>query len=241
MSLVFVGNFYVKNSMAFSKKYGLKFFDRNRKFHSRFIVQKSRRNLSLRNLHSFCLKEPFRFERLENAMEKETLTWDLTFTKRKETNVPSIPLMMTLAPFSTINETRSDVIIWKSVIHSFKQKHILYNVQNSSPKERPPAWTQAAYRPPRIKSTIYGWGVPLVWDWGTPPEGTWSQLLGYPREEIWDQSRGYPPRKDMGPVEVLWDRDGVKNPPPPFPGVDRHLRKQYVPVVLRTGAVIIKW
>ena len=46
----------------------------------------------------------FRSERLENAMEKETLTSDLTFTKRKETNVPSIPLMMTLAPFSTIKK-----------------------------------------------------------------------------------------------------------------------------------------
>ena len=30
------------------------------------------------------------------------------------------------------------------------------------------------------------------WDWGTPPPGT-----------------TVPPRKDMGPVEVLWDGDGI--------------------------------
>ena len=48
-------------------------------------------------------------------------------------------------------------------------------------------------------------GYPLSWpDWGVPIPG-W----GYPREGTLDQSLGYPPGKDMGPVEVSWDGDGV--------------------------------
>ena len=41
-----------------------------------------------------------------------------------------------------------------------------------------------------------------------PPEGTWDQSLGYP-----------PHGKDMEPLKVIWDGDGV----PPPPGVNRHL------------------
>ena len=64
-------------------------------------------------------------------------------------------------------------------------------------------------------------GVPLILTWlvgtpslagGTPGKGpgTSGSIMGW----RW----GTPPRKDMGPVEVLWDGDGV-NPSPP--GVDR--------------------
>ena len=34
-----------------------------------------------------------------------------------------------------------------------------------------------------------------------------------PVEVLWDGD-GVPPRKDMGPVQVLWDGDGVPPPPP---------------------------
>ena len=37
-----------------------------------------------------------------------------------------------------------------------------------------------------------------------------------PVEVLWDRDGG-PPREDMGPVEVLWDGDGVNTPPPPPP------------------------
>ena len=70
-----------------------------------------------------------------------------------------------------------------------------------------------------------GTGVPLPLgrDLGPvteePPERTWNQWkyygmeMGTPRKDmgpvevLWDGD-GYPPRKDMGPVEVLWDGVG---------------------------------
>ena len=51
---------------------------------------------------------------------------------------------------------------------------------------------------------------------------------------------GYPPERDLAPVEVLWDGDGV-NPPPPFV---RHLWKQYLPHPSDAGSYDItffKW
>ena len=85
--------------------------------------------------------------------------------------------------------------------------------------------------------------VPPTWDWGTT-----CLRLGYPHlglgtvprkgpgtshwvplERVWDQWRyygmemGYPPRKDMGPVEVLWDGDA------PPPGVNRQTPVKTVP------------
>ena len=44
-------------------------------------------------------------------------------------------------------------------------------------------------------------GSIMGWRWGTP-ERIWDQWKYYGME------MGYP-RKDMGPVEVLWDGDGV--------------------------------
>ena len=47
--------------------------------------------------------------------------------------------------------------------------------------------------------------------------------ITHPLEGIWDQWKyngmemGYLPAKDMGPVEVLWDGDGV----PPLPGGEK--------------------
>ena len=79
---------------------------------------------------------------------------------------------------------------------------------------------------------IPGWGYPilgtpvLTWAEGTPPWVTPIQEWNTSQEGNWDQSLGYPlPQKgpgtshwgthlgkDMGPVKVLWDGDGV--PPP---------------------------
>ena len=90
---------------------------------------------------------------------------------------------------------------------------------------------------------ILGWGgVPHPWPAGTPGSGT---ILGYPPrkgpgtshwgtppprkdmgpvEVLWD---GYdvPPGKDMGPVEALWDGYGVTPPPP----MDRQTPVKTVP------------
>ena len=45
-------------------------------------------------------------------------------------------------------------------------------------------------------------GSIMGWRWGTPRKDL------RPVEVLWDGD-GVPPGKDMGPVEVLWDRDGV--------------------------------
>ena len=75
-------------------------------------------------------------------------------------------------------------------------------------------------------------GVPLSqdtpWNWGTshlrlgyPLEGTWDQSLWHNLKGTWDHSLDTPQKgaetshwvgyywKDMKPVEVLWDGDGV--------------------------------
>ena len=196
-------------------------------------------------------------------------------------------------------------------------------------QERPPVWTQEAYRPPRSKYSlccpILGGGVPhswlgrypipgkgvshlwpgwypnlgypfpiLIWLGGTPYsgtpcpdlvgrggtpswEGTWDQSLGYPPERTWDQWKyyrmemGYPPertwdqwkyyRMEMGyPPERTWDQwkyygmemgyplartwdqwkyHGMEMGYTPTMWTDSHLWKQYLPIVLRTRAVIM--
>ena len=103
-----------------------------------------------------------------------------------------------------------------------------------SEQDSPPAWTQEAYCPPRSKCTLcstgqdggyptltwLGGGYPILGLEYPSPEGTRDQSLGYPPgkdmgpvQVLWDVD-GVPPGKDMGPVQVLWDGDGV-NPPPP--------------------------
>ena len=74
----------------------------------------------------------------------------------------------------------------------------------------PPVWTWLGYPP------VWTWpGYPSSGSgWGTPQEGAWNQSLRYPPERTWDQLKYYEmemgtPRKDMGPVEVLWDGEGV--------------------------------
>ena len=49
-----------------------------------------------------------------------------------------------------------------------------------------------------------GLGYNPSWDWCTPT-WDWSIQLGRDLGPV----TGTPPRKDMGPVEVLWDEDGM--------------------------------
>ena len=94
-------------------------------------------------------------------------------------------------------------------------------------------------------SAVLSWGTPLppphpdlaggtpslvggTPSWGTPGKGLGTSHWGTPPpERTWDQWRyygmdmGYSPRKDMGPVEVLWDGDGVT--PTPLPRLDRQM------------------
>ena len=119
------------------------------------------------------------------------------------------------------------------------------SAQTTHLKESPPAWTQEAYRPRRIKYSIcfpkWGqvrWGYPK---WGTHEQGVPQARSdrGYPR---WVTSQqGYPlgwtwlgyslPRPGRGTLLGV-DRqiDGW---------MDRHVWKHYLPVVLRTRSV--KW
>ena len=101
--------------------------------------------------------------------------------------------------------------------------------------EYPPAWDRAL--PPRTGVLpVWDWGTP-TWEWGTPQpgtvstpqEGTWTSHWGTPRKDmepvevLWDGD-GYPTRKDMemgylkghGTSGILWDWDGVHPPPAKF-------------------------
>ena len=118
---------------------------------------------------------------------------------------------------SSQNLTRPWTVVDK-IIYSHKimnDKQYIHTIK----QESPPAWKQEAYRPPHIKYSICcpilgGEGVPHPWLGGYSIPGYPHPGVGYPPEGTWDQSMGYPPWKNMRPVEVLWDEDGV-NPPPP--------------------------
>ena len=76
-------------------------------------------------------------------------------------------------------------------------------------------------------------GYPIPGQGTPPPSGPgW----GPPPPPLSGPGLGTPLGKDLGPVEVLWNGDGV----PPWVWTDRHLWKQYLPFVLRTRAVIIQ-
>ena len=102
---------------------------------------------------------------------------------------------------------------------------------------------QEAYRLRRIKYSICcpiqggiypgrGGGVPILAregtypGWGVPP--SWGT---FPCPDL-GLVTGVPPRKDMGPVEVLWDRDGVSPRCGQTENITSHL-------VQRTRSVII--
>ena len=73
-----------------------------------------------------------------------------------------------------------------------------------------------------------GWGYPMIL---SRPGGTFIQSWrggGYPKDTL--------SRKDMGPVEVLWNGDGVPRPPP---GVDWHTNwNHYLPHSFGIWAVL---
>ena len=69
------------------------------------------------------------------------------------------------------------------------------------------------------------WKGPGTSHWGTTLERTWDQWkyygmeMGYPLgkemgpvEVLWDGEGLPPPRKEMGPVEVLWGGEGYLPP-----------------------------
>ena len=103
----------------------------------------------------------------------------------------------------------------------------------------------SARRVASTASVVLAGGYPIP-EWSTPSQvgGTPSQdgrVVSHPGvPSCPDLAGGYPipawgypgvhPRKDMGPVEVLWDGDGV----PPLPRCE-----QYLSVALRTRAEII--
>ena len=115
---------------------------------------------------------------------------------------------------------------------------------------------------------IPGWGYPVtgqrypISSWGgthpgVPPVRDPGPVTGVPHrkdmrpaEVLWDGD-GVPPKKDMGPVEVLLDGDGYslertwdqwkyyRMEMGYLLWTDRHLWKQYLPIVLRTLVVTI--
>ena len=128
----------------------------------------------------------------------------------------------------------------------WKHRMVIPKVLNLLPsQESPPVgnrkWrTTCGVTCPSI--TFHGrWGVPYpVRARGEYPILSW---LGYPPprkdmgpvEVLWDGDGVLSPQRDSGPVEVLWDGDGV--PPLPCGQTDIPKYKYYLPLVLRTRAV----
>ena len=113
-----------------------------------------------------------------------------------------------------------------TVSMTFKQWNIW--CQNNIKQESPPAWTLEAYRPLCSKYSL------CCPNWIPPPGG------GYP-----DPPRsGTPPRGGTrsgtppGGVRVPPRGGGVPGQVPPPLWTDKHLWKQYLPVLLRTRAVM---
>ena len=159
-------------------------------------------------------------------------------------------------------------LYWVIIIQRWKNKNLNLNSVTRRNQDSPPAWMQEAYRPPHSKHScaiLHGGGggstpslargYPILTR-GYPnpcPGGTPSWLgpilgLGYPSEGTWYQSLGYQPRKGPGTSHwgTSWKGNGTSGSimgwkwgkPPPRVWTGRQLWKQYLPVVLRTQAVI---
>ena len=62
-----------------------------------------------------------------------------------------------------------------------------------------------------IQSLMGRWGIPIQSQIGGFPDQILDRGKGYPIHSGQDgvpPEMGYPPRKDIGPVEVLWGGDG---------------------------------
>ena len=101
------------------------------------------------------------------------------------------------------------------------QSELTESIENSQKQESPHAWTQEAYCPSCSKYSLCGHrsimgGVPHPWP-GVPPcsdlaGGYPTPGQGYPGIPPILTSLGVPwvlPGRDLEPVEVLWDGDGV--------------------------------
>ena len=110
-----------------------------------------------------------------------------------------------------------------------------------------PGWREypipgsGGYPIPGSGGTPYLTGGTLSWDWGTPWEGTWDQWLWYPLgRDLWPVT-GVPPWKGHGTSGSImgwrWGNPLPAPPPPTQLWTDRHLWKQFLPVVLPTRPV----
>ena len=133
----------------------------------------------------------------------------------------------------------------KTVLLHERKRHTACRVANTASAVLSGGGTPSLAR----RYPILAGGVPHPWLEGTPSWLGGTPFLGYPtclglrylHVCDWGPPRKGPgtshlgtPHKDMGPVEVLWDRDGVTPQ-----SVDRHTPvKFYLPVILRTRAVI---
>ena len=77
-----------------------------------------------------------------------------------------------------------------------------------------PSWGTPWPPPPPPGTGVTPGKGPRASHWGTP-----RKVMG-PVEVLWDGD-GVPPGKDMGPVAVLWDGDGI-HPPPPGAEIDEN-------------------
>ena len=124
--------------------------------------------------------------------------------------------------------------------------------EHNKEQESPPAWTQEAYRPLCSKYSLCcpNW-VPPWGGYPDPPRGGYP--VRYPRGVPGPPQGGYPdprgvpgqvppsrgvPRPPGGVPSQVPPQGGYPDSPPPL-WTDKHLWKQYLPVVLRTRAVII--
>ena len=105
-------------------------------------------------------------------------------------------------------------------------------------KDSPLAWTLKAYHTTHSKYLLCCEGG----RWGITPVLTWQEVspclgLGYPLRRDLGPVTGVPPRKNMGPVEVLWDGHGA---PLPNPGCGQtHTCENSTFPILRMRAVNI--
>ena len=116
----------------------------------------------------------------------------------------------------------------------FEPLHSPWN--NFYKQESPPAWTQEAYRPLCSKYSLCcpNW-VPPRGGTRTPPGGVPGPPKGVPGQV--PPGGGYPDPPRGGTQSGTPPGGGTRTPPPPL-WTDKHLWKQYLPVVLRTRAVI---
>ena len=163
--------------------------------------------------------------------------------------------------------TRFLTHFWQTLYsHTFSKVYLFFfckdhNIHSQLEQESPPAWTQEAYRPPYSKYSLYcpNWVAPPSWlgRGGYPAKGGYLDYEpGYPPGRVplppvlarglpylGTLPAGYPPRQGTPPVSAPWHSGkcckALWDMGTPL-GVDKLTKwNYYLPVVLRTRAVII--